>query len=167
MIARHLGREFNAFIETVATAEAAIDCIDASPALYDVVISDWNLAGQLKGDAVLRALERQDCARKLVFFTSEEDLARAIHSAIAVKPCSVFALDDLVRAVLKPVSHTTFATALLSLWHEAHKIGLPVEDFERWSGATKDLLIALGLEWDSERDDYKIRQPSATVTVEP
>lgn len=53
-----------------------------------------------------------------------------------------------------------FAAALLALFHRAHEIEamLPA-DFFRWSGATKDLLIDLGLEWDADRETYVIRKP--------
>lgn len=51
----------------------------------------------------------------------------------------------------------TFARELLDLWSKAHE-DLPLmttEDFTRWSGATKDLLLGLGLEWDPEIDNYR------------
>jgi len=54
------------------------------------------------------------------------------------------------------------AESLLALWDRAHdlKALLPEPDFTAWSGATKDLLIALGLEWDAASEAYVIRRKS-------
>lgn len=49
---------------------------------------------------------------------------------------------------------TDFARSLLKLWNDAHELDIPQIDFATWSGATKDLLLALGLEWQG--DEYVI-----------
>lgn len=59
-------------------------------------------------------------------------------------------------------------TRLLALWHEANEemakaagqSGFEFE-FTAWSGATKDLLIALGYEWDEAKGDYVQRELKA------
>lgn len=47
-----------------------------------------------------------------------------------------------------------FPDKLLELWEEACEIeadlGISPDEFAAWSGATKDLLIGLGMEWDSD-----------------
>jgi hypothetical protein len=61
-------------------------------------------------------------------------------------------------------AHRKLARALLDLWHGAHDLtGLPQEDFAAWSGATKDLLLKLGLEWSVDLDDYFIRGPRSVL----
>lgn len=51
-----------------------------------------------------------------------------------------------------------FAERLLHLWDDAHDNDALLNDryFAAWSGATKDLLLGLGLEWDQETDSYVI-----------
>lgn len=46
-----------------------------------------------------------------------------------------------------------FARKLLALWDRAHEIDakLPQPDFTAWTGATKNLLLALGVEWKADR----------------
>ena len=52
------------------------------------------------------------------------------------------------------------ADGLLALWNRARDLEalLPQPDFTAWSGATKDLLIALGMEWDARSEAYVIRR---------
>ena len=56
------------------------------------------------------------------------------------------------------MTKTEFRENLLALWHAAQDLEFDKrtaeEDFPAWSGATKDLLLVLGLEWDQEKDDY-------------
>jgi hypothetical protein len=59
-------------------------------------------------------------------------------------------------------------TRLLALWHEANEEMAKAagqagcEDaFNYWSGATKDLLLAVGYEWDDAAGDYVQRTTSA------
>jgi hypothetical protein len=54
-----------------------------------------------------------------------------------------------------------FARELLAVFDRAYEIDgkLPQPYFAAWAGATKDLLLALGLEWDSARETYVIRKP--------
>ena len=56
-----------------------------------------------------------------------------------------------------------FARDLFALWSRAHDeldSKLPQPDFTAWAGATKDLLIALGMEWSADRDEYVFRRGS-------
>jgi hypothetical protein len=55
---------------------------------------------------------------------------------------------------------TTFAKELLALWGRAHAIDakLPQPDFTAWSGTTKDLLLALGMEWNAAEGTYVFRR---------
>jgi len=57
------------------------------------------------------------------------------------------------------------ASELLGLWSRASEeqrhptdAGWPEPAFTAWSGATKDLLIALGLEWDPEGEKYVLKK---------
>jgi len=50
-----------------------------------------------------------------------------------------------------------FASELLALWHRSNEIELPPAFFT-WSGATKDLLIAIGMEWNAEEETYVFRR---------
>ena len=58
------------------------------------------------------------------------------------------------------VNRQEFGLALLQLWNAAHDIpdvtNAAGVDFAEWSGATKDLLLSLGLEGDSEKQDYRL-----------
>jgi hypothetical protein len=62
------------------------------------------------------------------------------------------------------------AIQILNAWRDAcerfdARPGADVPGFAEWSGATKDLLLDLGLEWDAEHDEYKIgdrRRPAVT-----
>lgn len=47
-----------------------------------------------------------------------------------------------------------FAERLLAIWSEAQDVALNHCDFPAWDGATKDMLLGLGLEWDGENDCY-------------
>lgn len=51
-----------------------------------------------------------------------------------------------------------FPAKLLELWDTACEIASDLrstpEDFAAWSGATKDVLIALGMHWDNKRGRY-------------
>lgn len=53
--------------------------------------------------------------------------------------------------------HYAFAVELLALWDRAQEIDLPKPDFTQWDGATKDILLALGMEFDGDR--YVIKSP--------
>ena len=64
-------------------------------------------------------------------------------------------IEELVRQQ-KPLRER-----LLALWDEAHEELLKAagqsgmeEEFAAWSGATKDFLMFLGLDWDNEKDRY-------------
>ena len=53
---------------------------------------------------------------------------------------------------------TSLFQRLLALWGEFNEapndaVGVP-NDFVAWSGATKDLLLGVGLEWDAAKGDY-------------
>lgn len=51
-----------------------------------------------------------------------------------------------------------FAEQLLALWSAAHETqpDVPPADFAAWSGATKDLLLALGLRWNGVAEQYTL-----------
>ncbi|MBI4021438.1 MAG: hypothetical protein HY369_04280 [Candidatus Aenigmarchaeota archaeon] len=49
------------------------------------------------------------------------------------------------------IKGVVFGRRLLALWERAQDLPLPVQDFAVWSGASKDLLLALGMRWDGER----------------
>jgi hypothetical protein len=74
------------------------------------------------------------------------------------------AVEQLSSFSDKPGTPATaaFAQELLTLWHRAHDVVLPAADFATWSGATKDLLIKLGLEWDHNLDGYTLRRGDQT-----
>lgn len=52
-----------------------------------------------------------------------------------------------------------FRDRLVALWDKSHEIAehLPLHDYAAWSGATKDLLMALGLVWDHDLEEYVFR----------
>jgi len=58
--------------------------------------------------------------------------------------------------VLTPV--TDFRKNLLEIWDRAHDLmnDLPctAEEFSTWSGATKDILTSMGMEWDVKIEEY-------------
>ena len=56
---------------------------------------------------------------------------------------------------------SVFARELLALWSKSQELGLPQPDFSRWDGATKDLLLTLGLEWNGE--EYVIALTADTI----
>ena len=47
------------------------------------------------------------------------------------------------------MTRDNFRRALLKLWTEAHEIhdASEARDFVAWSGATKDLLLEMGMQW--------------------
>ena len=51
-----------------------------------------------------------------------------------------------------------FRDRLLALWHEWSDSNdnreLNQEDFASWDGATKDLLMSMGMEWDNSKNTY-------------
>lgn len=47
-----------------------------------------------------------------------------------------------------------FAERLLAIWEEAQGVALDPRYFPDWSGATKDLLMVLGLTWDNDAMSY-------------
>jgi hypothetical protein len=52
-----------------------------------------------------------------------------------------------------------FARELLALWERASDDGIEAQpDFAAWSGATKDLLLGLGMEWDTASAAYVFRR---------
>ena len=52
-----------------------------------------------------------------------------------------------------------FRELLLALWNESACWDWPnKEKYAAWSGATKDLLFDLGLDWDAENQCYKLRE---------
>lgn len=80
--------------EVVATdrAETAIELL-ADPN-WDIVLSDHNLAGALRGDDVFAFVRANAPAlvNRFIFCTSEEAIARAQHSRVLVKPFPLTAL---------------------------------------------------------------------------
>jgi len=55
---------------------------------------------------------------------------------------------------MKP-EHKWFAKALLKLFEDAESMqDLPQPDAAFWAGASKDLLIRLGMRWDSGLEEY-------------
>jgi hypothetical protein len=58
-----------------------------------------------------------------------------------------------------PRDPTSFRERLLALWTEAQEIVLDDRDFPAWDGATKDLLLGLGLAWDPKADEYRFTKP--------
>lgn len=94
----------SAICDSTDTAEGAIGAIEDGLVItaagvecgYDAIVCDWALRGGSTGDAVLRYLASLGLASKLVFWTSHEREARAVHNAVASKPCSMPALYDLV-----------------------------------------------------------------------
>jgi hypothetical protein len=69
-----------------------------------------------------------------------------------------------------------FRERLLRLWSEAedvrmntplwHQEGDLTEDYTAWSGATKDLLMGLGMRWDNEKDDYTFEPEPPLIPIE-
>lgn len=59
----------------------------------------------------------------------------------------------------------SFAERLLALWSDAHEKppSVSARDFAAWSGATKDILIAHGLQFDGE--SYRIEQAPAPMPM--
>lgn len=55
-----------------------------------------------------------------------------------------------------------FAKLLLAVWDLSQEINSVVAEgsFADWCGHTKDLLIDLGMVWDSRTGEYVIRAPS-------
>jgi len=56
-------------------------------------------------------------------------------------------------------ARAVFARELRALWHRANEIELP-SAFCTWSGATTDLLVAIGMEWNVEEETYVFRRKS-------
>jgi hypothetical protein len=57
------------------------------------------------------------------------------------------------------VTVAEFRVALLKLWAGAHEFSFGDDvSFPDWSGATKDLLLDLGMEYDNEKNEYVFRE---------
>lgn len=107
-IVRALERSFRlawrAICDSTDTAEGAIGAIEDSLVItaagvecgYDAIVCDWALSGGHTGDVVLRYLASIGLAHKLVFLTSHDRQARAVHNAVASKPCAMPVLHELV-----------------------------------------------------------------------
>lgn len=65
-----------------------------------------------------------------------------------------------LRVVQDKFVRAAFSRELRALFDRAHEIDtkLPQPNFMAWACATKDFLIALGLEWDAARETYVIKE---------
>ena len=49
-----------------------------------------------------------------------------------------------------------FAQTLLALFGAAYALELPQPDATHFAGAAKDLLLALGMTWDEQAQEYRL-----------
>ncbi|HEY6038675.1 MAG TPA: response regulator [Kofleriaceae bacterium] len=103
---RLLRRTVDALEVRVAhTAEVAILLLthpDVAGGAFDLVISDWNLAGARHGGDVRDFVRAMSAPPAFLFLSSEEALMAATGERYLVKPCSPRELRDAVQALIDP-----------------------------------------------------------------
>lgn len=151
-------------LANLASAEVTLTALE-NRALVGILA---DAAGIGSGDtaALLRDAARAaaDGVARLLGLSAEEadeagDTAKAQwcrEFEASVRACAL--MDPLGAGQPAPLTADEFAWRLKTLWDDAHeetsKALWSLRDFPAWGGATKDLLMELGMTWSPEANDY-------------